>query len=163
MKKILSIIIVMFLLVGCGSSEGDDKEPEKKPTKPTFGTTVEFEGMEITVLEGYTFSKVDNQFMEDVDGKDVIVLEVKLKNISDEKNGINMFFTSAFAPDGLKLEDITAVFMETDMIWKYGSDSMRPGAEATAKHHILYDGDGTYFLTFDSFGTEVEIELPIVK
>lgn len=127
----------------------------------TFGDTVVFDDLEITLSNNITWTKLDNQF-SDFDGADVIKIPVTIKNVGDETNGLNMFYCSFYGPDGNKLDIMHMYFSDDNDVLTAGD--MRPGATQQKYFHVLYNGDGDYYLELSQgFGKKVEIKLPIEK
>lgn len=130
--------------------------PEKK--EYTFGSTFEFDDVEITIGTAIEWTKVSNQF-SDKNGKAVIKLPVTIKNVSDETHGLNMFYYKFYSPAGTKIETVSAYFK--DDISSVGE--MRSGAEKQAYIHILYEDDGDYYIEFNNYKDKLEVKLPIKK
>jgi hypothetical protein len=134
-----------------------EEAPEEEPVL-TFGSTFEFDGLEITIGESGTWSTLDNQFNEH-NGKDVLLLPVTIKNTKSDSHGLNMFQHKTFGSTGTELDNLFAYFENNiDSIGE-----LRSGAEATGDLCILYDGDGDYYLEFDSLWDKIEVKLPISK
>lgn len=124
----------------------------------TLGDTFTFDGLEITLDKEYTFVTVNNQYSE-YNNKDVVKIGANVKNISDEKNYLNMFYYSLFGSKGTKLSRITAYFDESiDYAGK-----LKPGASYYKYFYILYDGDGEYSIDFDNYSDEIEVEFNVIK
>lgn len=139
-------------------------EPAADPTPETakaltYGDTFEFDGFEITFSPEYEFTKVNNQF-SDLNDRDIIAIPITVTNKSGSTGSLNMFYFSSFNPAGTQSETCHTYFTEDDIAW---AGEMRDGATVNAKMHIVYEGDGTYYVKFDNFATEIEVELPIVK
>lgn len=138
--------------------------PTAKPTseskKPlTYGDTFEFDGFDITFAPEYEFTKIDNQFSE-LDGHDIIAFSITITNKSGATKSLNMFYFSMFLPDGTQADNCSSYFMEDDITW---AGEMRDGATLNSKMHVPYSEDGTYYVEFDNFATEIEVELPVTK
>jgi hypothetical protein len=126
----------------------------------TFGDTVSFDDLEITFGSSYTFTTIDNQYSE-YNGKTVICVPVTVKNTSSSSKSLNMFYIKAYNPAGTESDTISAYFMDDDVSW---AGEMRSGATQTAVYHILYEGDGDYYVELQKLvGASIEIELPITK
>lgn len=125
----------------------------------TFGDVIEFDGFEITFLPDINFSEVDNQFSDD-NGKPVIVLPVSITNKSGETGILNMFYYTFFTPAGTEANNASAYFMEDDIMF---AGEMRDGATLNSNFHIVYEGDGDYYVEFDKILEDVEVKLPIAK
>ena len=41
--------------------------------------------------------------------------------------------------------------------------SLRSGASKSTFLHILYEGDGNYYVEFDDYETKFEVEIPVKK
>ena len=193
MKKLIPVVLVFLLLLsGCSSlfwaavvgsaisdtpdpsddtsvpantpKQTDAPKPTAKPTPEppkalTYGDTFEFDGFEITFLPEYDFTTIDNKF-SDLDGHDVIIYSLSLTNKSGSTKSLNMFYYKAFLPDGTQAGECSAFFMEDDITW---AGEMRDGATLNSKMHVPYSEDGTYYVKFDKFATEIEVELPVTK
>lgn len=189
MKKLIPVVLVLMLLFsGCSSlfwaavvgsvisdtpapsddattsNQTDAPKPTAKPTPEppkalTYGDTFEFDGFEIAFLPEYEFTTIDNKF-SDLDGHDVIIYSLCLTNKSGSTKSLNMFYYKAFLPDGTQAGECSAFFMEDDLAW---AGEMRNGATLSTKMHVLYSEDGTYYVEFDNFATEIEVELPVIK
>lgn len=178
MKKILTtmlIIALIFSLCACvitntdsqsGSSgtqeqtnpSSNDKQENISKTL-TFGSTFEFDDLEIVIGSQVNWVKVDNQFSEQ-DGADVIELPISVKNLSDETHSLNMFYYKFYGPDGNQLDDVSAYFDNDNL----SAGDMRTGATQNTNLHLLYTGDGDYYIEFSEFiGDKIEIKLPINK
>ena len=123
-----------------------------------LGDTLVFGGLELTFDTTYTFTKVDNRYSEK-NGQSVIKLGVTVKNVSSEKNHLNMFYYDLFGSQGIELDSISSYF--DDDIDSAGD--LKPGASYKAYFYILYDGDGKYSIDFDNFNDKVSIEFDIKK
>ena len=66
MKKLFVVFMVLFLLVGCSSSDEQKKEdtPKEEVKEPSFGSVVEFDGLEITLSDNYEIIVLDNEFSD---------------------------------------------------------------------------------------------------
>ena len=161
-----------MIFIGCSTDkdEGSDKDSsETKPVEneviaePSYNDTITFDGLEITFKNDYDFTTLDNEYSK-LDGSDVIRIPVHVKNISDNVAGINMFYVTMYGSNGTKIEDLSFYFMDdNDMMNDAGTDSLRSGAEIDVICHILYDGDGDYYISFDNFSSEIEVKFPIKK
>ncbi len=167
-QKILSILLIGIIslgLIGCTNGNNNNNNsttPSDNNSNSTkkygLGETFEFDGLEITLDTTYTFVKVENKYSE-YNEKPVIKLGANIKNISSEKNSINMFFYKLFGSQGTELKSITAYF---DNTVDY-SGELKPGASYKAYFYILYDGDGEYSIDFDNYEQELTVEFNIAK
>lgn len=180
-KKFLSIVLagmMLIILTGCGSDENNSSSQKsnsnskynnsekgnstntKTETKknPSLGDTITFDGLELTFDETYSFATLDNSFSE-YNGMDVIRLGVNVKNVSNEKNSLNMFFYSLFGSKGVELDSVTAYF---DDAIDYAGD-LKPDASYTSYFYILYDGNGKYSIDFDNYSQEISVEFDVSK
>ena len=60
---------------------------------------------------------------------------------------------------GVESEDL--FFLIDDDLSTMGS--LRSGASKSTFLHILYEGDGNYYVEFDDYETKVEVEIPVKK
>lgn len=134
--------------------------PETTPPKdktPTFGSTVVCDGFEITFGTEVSWVVVDNEY-SDYHNADVIAIPVSVKNIGEESDYPYGFF-DFFNPDGNEIDSVHNYF--DDDIFEMGK--LRPGASSDAVVHILYEGDGDYYIEYDGWEDHFEIKLPISK
>lgn len=137
------------------SSKDDQQNNANK--EPTLGSTVEFDDLELTFGTEISTTTVNNQFSEQ-NGQTVIVVPVTVTNKKSETHSLNMFYIKTFGSTGTETKDITAYFMDDDVSW---AGDLRSGASYETSFHILYDGDGDYYIVLDNFKKEVEIVIPV--
>ena len=180
-KKILSILFVGVIaigLTGCGndsntnngannnsnnnynnSSNGSSSNSNTvQNNKYDLGDTFVFDGLELTFDTEYSFVNVENRYSEH-NGKSVIKLGVNVKNISSEKNHLNMFYFDLFGSQGTELDGVSSYF---DNTIDYAGD-LKPDASYKAYFYILYDGDGKYSIDFDNYSQELSVEFNVTK
>lgn len=181
MKKSIVKIAALFIclslglsLAGCSTPktasqstpestliESEDEVSESpKDNAITFDTPFEFDDLEITLHDEYSFDTLQNQF-SDHDGAEVVVIPASITNISDKTHGLNMFLFSVFNPSGQKADDISTYFENS--VGYGAAGEMRAGATTEADFVILYEGDGDYYIEFDNYSEIVEVKLPISK
>lgn len=119
----------------------------------------EFEDLEITVSDTYTFDTIDNSFSE-YNGRTVIVIPVTVKNIDDEENGLNMFYYNFYSPSGTRLNSVSSYFYDNSIDF---ADDLQPNESYTKNFYVLYDGDGTYTIEFNNYEDQIKIELDVKK
>lgn len=182
MKKLLALLLAiatLFVFAACSSGENStnpdskDNDVSDETTEPetteaeskelTFGSTFVFDDLEITIgnEEDVTWDKIDNEF-SDKNGADVIVLPVTVKNLKDESHSLNMFYYKIYGSAGTEADTASAYFSDSDI--EYAGD-MRSGASVTSAFHIVYDGDGDYYIEFSELfaSDKIEVKLPIAK
>ena len=171
MSKLVSLIFVVFLLCGCGnkfvgtpynydkgSVNKSDNSDSKKNKIHALGETFTFDGLELTLDTTYTFVKLKNQF-SDLNGSSVMKLGVTVKNVSDEKKGLNMFYYEMFGSQGTQLDSVSAYF---DNEVGFAGD-LKPTASYHKFFYILYDGDGHYSIDFDNWSETTTVEFDVKK
>ena len=126
--------------------------------KYKLGDTFVFDGLELSFDTSYSFTTIKNRY-SDQNGKSVIKLGVNVKNVSEEKNHLNMFYYDIFGSQGIELDSISSYF--DDSIEDAGD--LKTGASYKTYFYILYDGDGKYSIDFDNFTQKVSIEFDIKK
>ncbi len=138
-------------------------EDAAKKDELTFGSTFVFDDLEITIgnAEDVTWTTIDNEFSEN-NGKDVIVLPVTVKNLKSESHSLNMFYYKIYGSAGTEADTASAYFSDSDI--EFAGD-MRSGASITSAFHIVYDGDGDYYIEFSEMlsSEKIEVKLPIAK
>lgn len=180
-KKILIILftgIITIGLVGCGKENSNfnnnsnnydnsgnnpsnnftSNSSTTKNKKYNLGETFIFDGLELKFDDKYSFTTVNNKYSEH-NGKSVIKLGVNVKNLSSEKNRLNMFFYKTFGTQGTELDSITAYF---DDVVDYAGE-LKPGASYKTYFYILYDGNGEYSIDFDNYSEEMSVEFNVTK
>lgn len=129
-----------------------------KINKYSLGDTFVFDGLEFTFDTTYSFVTIENRYSE-YNGRSVIKLGVNVKNISSEKNHLNMFYYDLFGSKGTELNGVSSYF---DNNIDYAGD-LKPNASYKTYFYILYDGDGKYSIDFDNYSQEVSLEFDITK
>lgn len=140
------------------SIESVDSKPDESSKVLTFNSTILFDDLEIVIGNQIKWVKVDNQFSEN-NGADVAEVPVTIKNVSDKTHGLNMFYYKFYGPDGNELDDVSTYF-DNDA---YSAGDMRSGATQNTYFHILYKGNGDYYVEFSAFSDPIEVKLPIKK
>ncbi|MCQ2476071.1 MAG: hypothetical protein MJ173_09245 [Clostridia bacterium] len=130
-----------------------------QPTSFTLGDTFTFDGFELTIGTTASFTSVQNQFSE-LNGKPVVRIPVKLKNVSSETKGFSMFNMKYFGSQGTEISGCSTYFQEDCIEW---SGKLRPNASKDVAMYFVYDGDGIYGVDFDDFSNKVSVEFKIKK
>lgn len=124
---------------------------------PKSENSIVFDNLEISIDKSKVYSTmIDNQF-SDLDGSNVVALPLNITNLSSETNSINMFYLKSFGSRGTELENVYYYFDDGKDIFK----DIRSGATLHATYYMLYDGDGTYYISFNSFSESKEIPINI--
>lgn len=119
--------------------------------------TVLFDDLEIIFSsENAYVTKLENQFSE-YNGHTVIAIPISVKNCSDEVQGLNPFYIKYFGSQGVVLRGIESFFDDGYDIYA----DLRPGASTTGTFYMLYDGAGTYYVSFENFGEKKEIAIEV--
>lgn len=171
MKKSLILLLSLMLIAsGCGSDESSSNEEGKtiqneesqkeveEKKELSYGDTFVFDEFEMVISDSIEWTTLDNPYSE-LDGADIALIPVHIKNNSDETGNINMFYIKLYGSKGTELEDVAFYF---DNILGYNGD-LRPQAEADAYLAVVYDGDGDYYVEFDDIFNKCEVKLPISK
>jgi len=133
---------------------------ERAPDKEyTFDDPFVFDGLEFTFHSDFEWVTVNSR-LSDLDGADVIRVPVEITNVSNESQEFNAWSATLFGPNGTELESVRWEFRDDD--WS-NAGSMRPGATITTYVHLLYEGDGFYFIELSDFRDTVEVKLPISR
>lgn len=167
---ILCVLAVCVMFSGCGSvakpvPQEAQEHQESKVTEAevdsfnTFGSTFEFNELEITVGAEVKWDTIDNE-ADDNFGADVFAVPITIKNISTETHGLSTPYATRYGSNGTKLSGGIEVYFEDSM---FTMGDLRPEAENTAYMYFLYDGDGNYYIELNNRKEKVEVELPIVK
>ena len=179
MKKLLAILSIALLLMGCSNTAkptdqkpNDNNNSENTPSSEpvnestpepaselTLGSTFSFDGFEITLYDTIEWDVLSNQF-SDKDGSDVFLIPFHVKNNTEETGMLNPFYVKYFGSTGVSIDDISTYF---DGSFGFSSDELRPGAEYDSKFALLYDGDGDYYIEFESFSEHLEVKIPVTK
>lgn len=178
--KVLLIGLIVIGFTGCGNNANNssnnydnpsinnnsdnlyngssDNQNASKNNIYNLGDTFVFDGLELTLDKTYSFAKIENRFSE-YNGKSVVKLGVNVKNVSSEKNSLNMFYYDLFGSQGTELDGISAYF---DNTVDYAGD-LKPNASYKAYFYILYDGDGKYSIDFDNYSQKLSVEFDVTK
>lgn len=133
------------------------EEPKSEKIEVSFGDTFVFDDFEITFDSNITFDTVNNQF-SDYNGKDVIKFPVTIKNIGGNTHGLNIFYYKFYNPAGTESKSISNYF--EDDVAKAGD--MRSSATQYTYMHVLYEGDGDYYVEFVKKNiNKIEVKLPV--
>lgn len=123
-------------------------------------TKFEFDGFQITIKDNYSMTKVDNMFSE-YDQKKVVKVPIKIKNLKDERDSLNMFFYEVYGPkEDTKLNTVSAYFMEDKKELDFGSKIL-PGKTVTRNAYFLYEGKGDYVFYFNNNSEEIQAFITI--
>ena len=168
MKKVSIFIVSLAILVLASacvvsdqptSQDGEDqKQTEEKSKDLTFGDTFTFDDLEITISDQINWVKLDNQFSEN-NGADVIEIPVTIKNLKDQTHGLNAFYYNFYGPDGNKLDSVFSYF-DNDV---FSAGDMRSGSTQNTYFHLLYAGDGDYYIEFSFMSDPISVKIPILK
>ncbi len=137
-----------------------DNNPSTKKDEYGFDETFKFDGLEITIGKGYTFTTVKNSY-SDYNGQSVIKLPVTLKNTTSETKGLNMFYYDVYGSKGTEVKTLDSYF-DTKSSLTYGGD-LRSGAGDTRYLYVQYDGDGLYAIEFNNYSEKITAEFEIKK
>ena len=168
-QKIIKIAGILLVILSFGffaiasssssSSKSDKESEETSATKTGFGQTITFEGLELTFGDSIKWTKVDNEFSEH-NKKDVIQIPVHVKNVSEDNNSLNMFYVKFFGSKGTETDEVGGYFDDTGIL---NSGELRPNAETDLNFYLIYDGDGTYFISFESWTEKTELGFEVSK
>ena len=137
----------------------DNSQKSSKNNTNGLGSTIKFDGFELTFDTTYSFATIENQFSEH-NGASVIKLGVNVKNVSNETKSLNMFFCKFFGANGIELDGVGAYFSGDDVLW---AGDLRPGASYKKYFHILYDGNGKYSIDFDNYSQKKSVDFNVSK
>lgn len=174
-KRVIAIVVTSALLgcmalAGCGSGKtaasvsasaasaesSSASEQSQAPAEPTLGSTIEFDGLSITLGDTYSTTTIDNPYADHANDT-IIAMPVTITNNNSDTHGLNMFAVKTFGSQGTEL-DLVYTYFEDDVRMM---GDMRPGASMSGNLYFLYDGNGDYYLTFGFYSTDVEVKVPI--
>lgn len=123
-----------------------------------LGSTFEFDGFSITLGDSYSLATLNNQFSEN-NGASVIAVPATITNNNADTASLNMFYVKYFGSQGTELDSVFTYF--DDSVEMLGE--LRPGASATGNFYMLYDGNGDYYISLDSWSQQVEVKIPVTQ
>ncbi len=155
-KPLQILVTIVTAVVACVLLSVLLSDDPKTEEKYTLGSTFVFNDLEIT------FCKEDNVSWTtiDVNGNDVIMVPVTLKNLKERLHGLNRLDFAFYGPSENKLDSVHTSFLSDDI---YYAGNIQAGESIDSLFHIPYDGDGDYSIVFKKRNTTIKVSFPIVK
>jgi hypothetical protein len=164
--KYLLLIFAIFLLVGCDDNNKDkDKDKENIPdqtenAKGDYELNQEFSFMsfQITIKDVEDIVTINKELSSD-DGKKVIKVPIKVKNVGSSNDHLSMFYYKLYDTKGNELSSKGSHFDDSIDFAK----DLKPKEEYTKYLYIPYEGKGNYQIVFNNFSNKYKIYIKVNK
>lgn len=117
-----------------------------------------FDNLKITVKNNYSFVKLKNEYSK-YNGRNVVKVPVVVKNISDKNYSLNLYYYTLYNQNGKEIDEVAAYFDESLF---YAKD-LKPDESYTKYLYFMYEGDGTYSITFKNKEESINVDFSIIK
>lgn len=139
------------------AAQQESSAPEESNTSSVSSSsrnkTITFDGFKIAFdRENAYLTKVDNKY-SDLYNKPVIAIPTTVTNNNSKTDGLNLYYLTCFGSAGTTLDDVRYYF--DDGLTIFGD--LRPGASISGTIYMLYDGAGTYYITFENYVETKEV------
>lgn len=136
-------------------TDTDSKEENKTVNA---GEVFEFSNMQITIGTDYTFTTL-NSSDSTKNGMTLVKLPITVKNLSNDENHLNMFYSSIYDPSDKKLTKQSTYFDDTIDY----ADDLKSGESYTKYYYFEYTTDGTYKVKFNNYTSQIDVNVSIKK
>lgn len=120
----------------------------------SFNEELNYYGFNLKFGSTYSFVYVNNRFSE-YNGQKCIRIPVTITNLGTADKSLNQFGINAYSPSGVGLSLSISNFFDND-IFDY---KLLPNASATGYFYFLYDGSGTYTMTFSFTSVKAQFSI----
>ena len=136
-------------------TDTDSKEESKTVNT---GEAFEFSNMQITIGTDYTFTTL-NSTDSTKNGMTLVKLPIIVKNLSNDENHLNMFYSNIYDPSDKKLTKQSSYFDDTIDY----ADDLKSGETYTKYYYFEYTTDGTYKVKFNNYTSKIDVNVAIKK
>jgi hypothetical protein len=163
MNKIryLILILILFIFVGC-TKEEPVEEPSVLPSNVTASyyadKTFSFRDFEVTVSSNVKIVTINKELSQD-NNKKVVQVPVTVKNVGNSSDHISMFYYKFY---NNSMTEISTKGSNFDDSLDYAGD-LAPGQTYTKYFYFPYDGNGKYYIEFNTFSKKNYLILDINK
>lgn len=140
--------------------DDDDYDTDSKEESKTVnaGEVFEFSNMQIIIGTDYTFTTLNNSDSAK-NGITLVKLPITVKNLSNDENHLNMFYSDIYDPSDKKLTKESTYFDDTIDY----ADDLKSGESYTKYYYFEYTTDGTYKVKFNNFTSKIDVNVAIKK
>ena len=135
-----------------------DTDSKEESKTVNAGEAFEFSNMQITIGTDYTFVNLNSSDSEK-NGMILVKLPITVKNLSDEENHLNMFYSNIYDPSDKRLTKESTYFDDTIDY----ADDLEKGESYTKYYYFEYTMDGTYKAKFNNYTSQIDVNVPIKK
>ena len=138
----------------------DDYDTDSKEENKTVnaGEVFEFSNMQITIGTDYTFTTL-NSSNSTKNGMILVKLPITVKNLSNDENHLNMFYSNIYDPSDKKLTKQSSYFDDTIDY----ADDLKSGESYTKYYYFEYTTDGTYKVKFNNYTSKIDVNVEVKK
>jgi len=160
--KILLIVFLGLLLVGCGEANVEKEEEQiANPVNEVkadynLGETFRFMSFDVTVNNYESIETIDKSMSSD-NGKKVIKVPVEVKNTGDSNDHLSMFYYKLYDASNKEVNSKGSYY---DDSLDYAKD-LKPGEKYTKYLYIPYDGPGKYVIEFNNFSSKLKLVIEV--
>ena len=136
-------------------TDTDSKEESKTVNA---GEVFEFSNMQITIGTDYAFTTL-NSSDSTKNGMTLVKLPITVKNLSNDENHLNMFYSNIYDPSDKKLTKQSSYFDDTIDY----ADDLKSGESYTKYYYFEYTTDGTYKVKFNNYTSKIDVNVKVKK
>ena len=136
-------------------TDTDSKEESKTVNA---GEMFEFSNMQITIGTDYTFTTL-NSSNSTKNGMILVKLPITVKNLSNDENHLNMFYSNIYDPSDKKLTKQSSYFDDTID----SADDLKSGESYTKYYYFEYTTDGIYKVKFNNYTSKIDVNVEVKK
>ena len=92
-------------------------------------------------------------------GMTLVKLPITVKNLSNDENHLNMFYSNIYDPSDKKLTKQSTYFDDTIDY----ADDLKSGESYTKYYYFEYTTDGTYKVKFNNYTSKIDVNVAIKK
>ena len=135
-----------------------DEDIKEESKTVNAGETFEFSNMQITIGTDYTFTTL-NSSDSTKNGMILVKLPITVKNLSNDENHLNMFYSNIYDPSDKKLVKQSSYFDDTIDY----ADDLKSGESYTKYYYFEYTTDGIYKVKCNNYTSQIDVNVEIKK
>ena len=135
-----------------------DTDSREESKTVNAGEVFEFSNMQITIGTDYAFTTL-NSSDSTKNGMTLVKLPITVKNLSNDENHLNMFYSNIYDPSDKKLTKQSSYFDDTIDY----ADDLKSGESYTKYYYFEYTTDGTYKVKFNNYTSKIDVNVKVKK